>query len=239
MSTLPPLLDASQHRTLHDHAYRTLLQAIFDGRLAPGSRLVEAEVSAALGISRGPVREAMRRLESEGLVVTRSHRDTHVVTLTGDDIKDLYAVRAVLEGFAAVEGLAMLRAASLAVMEQGLDDLDRAAQAGDWDRVAVLDAEWHRHIALAGHNARLLTAWTTSNGPLRIIFAHAARAVYHPDEVRRRHAALLAILRTEEGAAVEQAIREHYLATARRFAVLVDAGAMAAPDTTNGSRRGG
>jgi len=211
-------------RTLRDHAYDALLQAIFDGRLAPGDRLVEAEVSAALGFSRGPVREAMRRLEAEGLLVTRSHRDTHVVTITGVDIRELYAVRAALEGFAAVEGLNALRTDHIGMMEDELDALDQAAQERDWDRVAVLDARWHQHIAYAARNTRLLTAWTTSNGPLRLIFARAARIVYEPGDVRRRHLALLDVLSAREGPVIEQAIRDHYLSTARRFAAIVDSG---------------
>ncbi len=215
-------LAGAPFRTLRDHAYDALLQAIFDGRLAPGDRLVEAEVSAALGSSRGPVREAMRRLEAEGLLVTRSHRDTHVVTITGTDIRELYAVRAALEGFAAVEGLTVLRTDHLALMDEELDALDQAAHERDWDRVAVLDAHWHQHMTQAAHNTRLMAAWTTSNGPLRMIFARAARVVYQPGGVRQRHAALLHVLRTQEGAVIEQAIRDHYQATAQHFAALVD-----------------
>ena len=224
MKEFPSPLEVVQFRTLRDHAYDALLHAIFDGRLAPGSRLVEAEISAALGFSRGPVREAIRRLEAEGLLVTRSHRDTHVVTITGVDIRELYAVRAALEGFAAVEGLNALRTDHLGMMDEELNDLDQAARERDWDHVAVLDARWHQHIAQAARNTRLLTAWTTSNGPLRLIFARAARIVYEPTDVRRRHLALLDVLRTQEGPVIEHAIRDHYLSTARRFAAIVDSG---------------
>src|SRR5205807_77362 len=59
-------------RTLHDQAYHALYHAILEGDLEPASRIIEAEISAALGISRGPVREAIRRLEAEGLLVTRA-----------------------------------------------------------------------------------------------------------------------------------------------------------------------
>jgi len=232
ITAFPSSLGVVQLRTLREHAYDALLHAIFDGRLAPGDRLVEAEVSAALGFSRGPVREAMRRLEAEGLLVTRSHRDTHVVTITGVDIRELYAVRAALEGFAAVQGLSVLRADHLEVMEEELDVLNQAAQERDWDRVAVLDAQWHQHITQAAHNTRLMTSWTTSNGPLRMIFARAARIVYQPADVRQRHAALLDVLRTQEGGVIEQAIRSHYHATAQHFAAIIDSDAIALDDAT-------
>lgn len=219
-TTLPASLTTLHGRTLSSRAYHALHQAIYEGQLAPGSRLIEEEVSAALGISRGPVREAIRRLESEGLLVTRSHRDTHVVNLSATDVAELYAVRAALEGFAASSGLETLRADHLDAMEDELTGLDRASRAHDWDRVAVLDLEWHRHITASARNARLSAIWTMSNGPLRVIFARVAGSIYRPEDVVERHAALLAILRTARPAAIEQAIRDHYRTTTGRFASL-------------------
>jgi len=143
-------LTALASRTLHDQVYHALYHAILEGDLEPGSRIIEAEISAALGISRGPVREAIRRLEAEGLLVTRAYRGTHIVRLSGHDVVELYSVRVALEGFAAVSGLDVLRAEHLEVMEEQLDGLDRAARAPDWDRVAVLDADWHSQY----HNGR-------------------------------------------------------------------------------------
>lgn len=218
----PSALIMLQHRTLRDQAYRALHQAISEGQLPPGRRLIEAEISAALGISRGPVREAIRQLESEGLLVTRSHRDTHVVSLSSTDVAELYAVRAALEGFAAVSGLEALRAHHLEAMQHELGALDQAAQQQDWDRVAVLDLDWHRHITAAANNSRLTALWTMSNGPLRVIFARVACSIYRPDEVLARHAALLEILRSAEPLTIEQEIRAHYRTTTSRFADLLD-----------------
>jgi DNA-binding GntR family transcriptional regulator len=210
-------------RTLRDHAYRTVRSAILDGRLPAGSRIIEAKVSEALGISRGPLREAIRQLESEGLLVTRSHRDTRVVQLTGTAIIDLYAVRAALEGYAAVSGLETLRAFHLDAMQLELEELDRAGQAQEWELVAILDAKWHAHIPAAAGNAHLLTVWTAANDPLRALFTRVAPAVYKPDQVRERHGALLETLRTSNGAEIEQAIRAHYFQSAHAFAAIIDA----------------
>jgi DNA-binding GntR family transcriptional regulator len=222
------------HRTIHDQVYQALYQAILDGRLEPGSRLIETDLSVALGVSRGPVREAIRRLESEGLLLTRAHRDTHVISLSGPDVIELYSVRAVLEGFAAVSALPILRADHLAAMERELDDLDRAAIAQDWDRVAILDAQWHAHITTAAANKRLTTLWTNSNGPLRVLFARIASTIYRPKDVIERHAALLDQLRTAEPGAIELAIREHYLSSAHRLAAHVVQGS----DQAKGSGKG-
>lgn len=214
----PTVFGVVAHRTIHEQVYQALYQAILQGRLEPGARLIETDLSLALGVSRGPVREAIRRLESEGLVLTRAHRDTHVISLTGLDVIELYSVRAVLEGFAAASALPTLRAQHLSLMEEQLGELDRAAMSEDWDRVAVLDAQWHSHITTAAGNKRLITLWTHSNGPLRVLFARTAGAIYRPEQVLERHAALLNILRTADPVTIEHAIREHYLSSARLLA---------------------
>jgi DNA-binding GntR family transcriptional regulator len=231
MASGSTVLDVVAHRTIHDQVYQALYRAILQGRLEPGTRLIETDLSVALGVSRGPVREAIRRLESEGLVLTRAHRDTHVISLTGLDVIELYSVRAVLEGFAAVSALPALRADHLSKMKLQLGDLDRAAMAQDWDQVAVLDAQWHGHITAAAGNKRLTTIWTRSNGPLRVLFARTAGAIYRPEQVLERHAALLDVLRTAEPVTIEYAIREHYLSSAHLLA------AHAVPEGGNQSAR--
>src|SRR5260370_7173885 len=155
MNTDSTVLGVVAHRTIHEQVYQAMYRAILQGQLEPGARLSEAALSVTFGVSRGPVREAIRRLESEGLLLTRAHRDTHVISLAGPDVIELYSVRAVLEGYAAVSALSTLRAEYLPVMKHELDDLDRAAMAHDWDRSAALDAQCHSHITTPPANNRL------------------------------------------------------------------------------------
>lgn len=193
-----------------------------DGRLAPGERLVEVELSLSLGISRGPLREAMRQLESEGLIVRRSHQGTHVVSPTGRDILELYGVRAALESFAATQGLETLRSEGIARMRQELPVLAATAEKRDWDRVAVLDTAWHRHIVEASHNQHLERLWRTANGPLRLLYSGLAARVYDPAHVLSRHLELLEILAAGTPEEIEVAVRAHYLGTAQHFASYID-----------------
>lgn len=222
VSERDPALRLVPRQTLHDHAYGALREAILEGRLAPGERLVEVELCLSLGISRGPLREAMRQLESEGLVVRRSHQGTHVVRPTGRDIVELYGVRAALEGFAASEALDVLRSTAVPRMRLELAALDMAAQARDWSRVARLDADWHSHIVTAAGNRHLERQWLTANGPLRILYTGLAARVYEPDQVVIRHAELLDTLAAASAEEVERAVRAHYLDTARHFARYID-----------------
>src|SRR5579871_3491091 len=92
---------APSFRPLRHDAYDALREAILLGRLMPGARIVEAEVARQMGISRGPIREAVRQLEQDGLVEYQPRRGVVVIELTRERIYDAYAVRANLEGFAA------------------------------------------------------------------------------------------------------------------------------------------
>src|ERR1700733_7844256 len=87
--------------SLSEYAYREVRQAIRDGKFPPSGRLRENEISEMLGISRTPVREALKRLESEQLVVYRAPRGFVVNSLDFEEVVDLYAVREILEGSAA------------------------------------------------------------------------------------------------------------------------------------------
>lgn len=215
---IPPV----QRRTLHDHAYGALQKAILDGHLVPGERLVEVDLSASLGISRGPLREAIRQLESEGLVVRHSHQGTHVVKPTARDIIELYGVRAALESFAAAQGLDTLRTSGIHLMRDELSGLADAAGARNWARVAVLDIAWHKHIVDASCNKHLERLWRTANGPLHVLYTSLAARVYEPQQVRERHLEVIEILAIATPEQIERCLRDHYLDTARRFAQHVD-----------------
>lgn len=218
-----PILQAVRGQSLGDQAYEALSNAVVRGDLAPGTRLVETEISTWLGISRGPLREAMRRLESEGLVVTLPRRGTYVIDPDGQDVRELYSVRAALEGFAVASALPKIRERVLDRLEDEVLAISEAAEARDWMRVAVLDSEWHEPLVEAAGNGRLVTIWRTVNGPLLALFAQSAGEVYAPSDVRARHEALLGALRDGDATSAEQAVRHHYMGTADSFAQRADA----------------
>src|SRR5438067_4229529 len=95
-------------------ATELIREAIIDGRLPPGQRLKEEELARELGISRTPVREALLVLQTEGLVDAAPNRGAVVRSHDGDDLEDLYQLRALLEGYAARRAAANITVASLA-----------------------------------------------------------------------------------------------------------------------------
>jgi DNA-binding GntR family transcriptional regulator len=145
-----------ESHSLVELAVRRLRSEILSGRTDPGERLVEEQLTRRLGISRAPLREALRLLAEQGLVEHLPRRGVRVVTLSDRDVRELYAVRDVLERYAVTAALPVPEAA-LAPLGAALDAMHRATDAGD--RLETAHAHRRLHVAvvaLAGN--RHLTA---------------------------------------------------------------------------------
>lgn len=97
---VPPIRDVSEHRTMRQMVVEKVRQAITQGRLTPGQKLVYADLAREINVSVTPVREAMKTLEALGLVTIRPYRTAYVSYLTADEIQQIYALRKLLEGLA-------------------------------------------------------------------------------------------------------------------------------------------
>lgn len=191
-------LGAARERVLTE-----LRGAIVAGALRPGDRLVERELAERFGVSRVPVREAIRALLSEGFVVADSPRRLVVRQLTRADVDELFELREALEVYAA--GLAARRATpdTLAVLDDILEQAARATQAQDADKITELNTSFHDHILAMAGNTLLTAALEPVEGRLRwltrqneewpkLLAEHRelAGAVASGDDVRARASAL-------------------------------------------------
>ena len=94
------LVDLLPRSTFREQISVKLREAIMNGSLAPGSQIVESRLASQFGVSRGPLREAIRELINEGLLVSRSYTSTFVIDLSKDDVQEIYSIRTALETFA-------------------------------------------------------------------------------------------------------------------------------------------
>lgn len=150
----PIRLDSYQ--PLREVVCETLREAICDGILEPGERLMEIQIAEELGVSRTPVREAIRKLELEGYVIMLPRRGTYVANLSIKDINEVYEIRASIDALAA--GLAAERITDdeLEQMERMLVATVEAFDKGDMDRVVEYDTKFHDVLYCASRNARLV-----------------------------------------------------------------------------------
>jgi DNA-binding GntR family transcriptional regulator len=123
------------------------------GRLVPGQRLVEADIVRETGASRGKVREALQRLEAEGLVTIEEFRGASVKRLGADEVRQLYRARMALEGLAAAEFAASANTALKQRLQAIQEELNQWESEGDHDRFARLNDSWHKLIIEGSGNA--------------------------------------------------------------------------------------
>ena len=203
------------------HTVRTRIEeAIVQGMFKGGEKLNEAELSRALGVSRGLVREALRELETSGVLVSVPYRGTFVKEWTPRSVWELYTLRANLEEFA-VE-LAVQRATDADLQELAglVQDMTRAAQAQDATELVELDLQFHHRLhEMTGH--RLLQQMLQDLGGLTRIFIIATKAFYSPfaslEEAAASHNPILEALRARDAQLARQAIHEHIRQVGERY----------------------
>jgi DNA-binding GntR family transcriptional regulator len=194
-----------------DEAYRFIESAIRAGRYRAGERLVAEEIAAELGMSRMPVREAFRRLSAEGLVRIRPNRGVVVRGLDADEMREVFEMRAALEGLAAGMATPKIDRKSIADLEHLLDRMESAnADHALW---VTCHREFHEYMTgLAGmpRLMRQLSGLHSAIEPyMRIWLEHADK----PMTSREDHGGLIAVLQSGDPKRVERAVREHVRAT--------------------------
>ena len=215
VNTFAPL---ALQRPLRERLADAIIDAILDARILPGDKIPEQELADQFGVSRVPVREAIRILEQQGMVVTRPKAGTYVTRLSQQEIGDGFRLRAALEEFALREALRRLDSTQWAALLAGLEDLlarmREAGAAQEWTRFTRLDLEWHtRHIDAAGNGA-LSQAWRTLGLPLRFMAANRGVRRQNPRErpaTVGHHEELLDELQSRDPDRIAAAVRRHCL----------------------------
>jgi DNA-binding GntR family transcriptional regulator len=147
-------------------------EGIRHGRLVPGQRLVEADIVTATGVSRGKVREALRRLESEGLVSIEEFRGASVKKLGLDEVRQIYLARMALEGLAAGECATRANVAQRTRLQEIQEEMNAGESAGNHDRFARLNQAWHHLIIDGSGNGYIAQFLTRLNVPIyRLLFS--------------------------------------------------------------------
>lgn len=187
-------------------AYRRLLEEIRNGTLAPGARLRETELAERLGISRTPVREAIRQLETDGLVMHLPRQGATIRSLDHAEVVELYEMRAVLEGTAArlaARAASDVELAELAALNAELEVISVGSPAREVNRV------FHRTLIETARNRFLIKSMSALQRTLLIL---GASTLADPERARAavaEHAAVLAALQKRDGAGAEAAMRAH------------------------------
>ncbi len=168
-----PTLSSLERSTLRERALMALRTAITTGQYRPGDHLGEVELAAGLSISRGTVREALRHLQQEGLVVAGSRGMLRVRSLTPTEVQELFQVREALEGLAVTQIIASPgKETAVASLREALDRLGEAS--GDFSAQVEADLAFHFRLCELSGNSMLMQTWRHLEGPTRVVVMSAA-----------------------------------------------------------------
>jgi DNA-binding GntR family transcriptional regulator len=199
-------------------AYRRIREAILQGQLAPGERLNELELARAWRISRTPIRDALRRLEAEGLVRAVPGKGVVVPRIGRVDADELYEMLEGLEGVAARRSAERASGPFLAHLNSLIKEYGVALRQNNLSRLVDIAAEFHTTVARMALNRRLERAIETLRAQLAPVEHKVLRQKGRATRSFRELAKLTAAIRARDGARAEAAMREH-LASLRLDAV--------------------
>lgn len=198
-------------RSLGRHVYEDLKRAIMKGDLAPGSRIVESRVAGAVGISRTPVREAIHKLEREGLLHQGPAGGLFVTGLTREDIEETFGIRAVLESYAARLATLKHRPEELVILEEKIQEYEACLGRREMDRLPVINTEFHDLLYAMSKSPRLMRMINDLRDQI-----HRFRHMILKIETMARassedHRLMLRSIQMREADRVERLVREHIL----------------------------
>jgi DNA-binding GntR family transcriptional regulator len=200
-----------QRTTTPEGVYRVLRSAILEGAVPPGGQLREAHIAADLGISRSPLREALSRLEDEGLVVKIPFRGAFVVEVSAADVAEISSVRLLVEPYAAELSWDALRGERRTSMLQTVEDLNRATK--DHDIAGSIDAHLRFHrlfYDLSGHSV-LQNLWNGWESKLRLYLSVDHRTYSDPHDIAIEHERMAESVLQGEPELFKNQVAEHFL----------------------------
>jgi DNA-binding GntR family transcriptional regulator len=201
-----------QRESRRQAVMRTIEDALLSGELRPGDRLVEATLAQRAGISRGPVREAVRQLVGEGVLVSYPSRGTFVARWTPQAVEEAYTLRATLERLAMREAAVRITPAQIAQLLAIVAEMQWSARGLDSRQLVRLDVRFHQQIYAASGHALLQRTLSRLRRQLYGLMGMDRGFASHYDDIAGDHRALVDLLRKGDVEAAGEAVAAHVLA---------------------------
>lgn len=207
-------------KTYKDQVVDHIYQLMLTDELQPGDQVKESLLSLQMGISRAPIREALKELMTIGLIEYRPQVGNFIPVLTPKQIIDSYTTRGVLEGYAVMAACDLFSAEDLDRLDRYVDEMGVAARAGQHKQVVDIGGDFHDFLAAHNDNLQLLEYTNRLSLKLHVLFYKHWGQLYQPDEIERRHRAIVASIKSKDRAQIEQVVRAHYVETGTKIAAV-------------------
>jgi DNA-binding GntR family transcriptional regulator len=203
------VLKMVDRQSLRERVLQELREGILSGQLPVGTRLLEIKISNELGVSRGTVREAYRHLQEEGLLTSESRGSVYVRTLSPREVREIYAVRA------ALEGLAARQIASQPDRDEAVKALRVALQGFEtnpdtsFSELLKVDLDFHQLLCSLSENSTLLATWQRLSGLIRSSLISAGPHLVMPLQTVGHHTEMVDAIAQGDGPAARLALETH------------------------------
>lgn len=192
-------MEINEYMPLRDIVFKTLRNAIITGELEPGERLMEIQLAEKMGVSRTPIREAMRKLELEGLIVMVPRKGAQVAEFTEKDIQDVLEIRAALEALAARLACQRMDERDFLKMQLAITEYSYAAKTKNVDEMMKQDVEFHDIICHATGNDKLIQMFTNLKEQVERYRVAYLKNTNKYSKVENEHLEILEALRNHDG----------------------------------------
>ncbi|MEP7024295.1 MAG: GntR family transcriptional regulator [Actinomycetota bacterium] len=202
-----------EHVSLPEAVGRELRHRILNNELPAETRLVEANLAAEFGVSRGTIRDAMRSLQAEGLIAIVPRRYSVVTRMSPEDAEDVCYARYVLEDASVGNGLWQQREEVVTGLRAALEEMAQAAAVNDMDAIVELDTRFHQLLIDTSGRRRLKDLWSMLNSQMGALMrSEIERQGIDLAEAVKRHRVLADVVATGDAAQLRAALRDHYVA---------------------------
>jgi len=208
-----PVLNMARSPSLAEQAADAIVTGVSAGALKPGQRLVETELAGLLNMSRVPLREALKILETQGIVESIPHRGTRIATFDEVRITQICEARVALERLALRDAAAVYAANPMLLerLDQIIAIMERAADRLEWLDISKADLSFHREICRASGNNIVQTLWEALARHVFIIFGHEIRDERDAEAMGPQHRRLRKLLATGDRTALQVEIEHHIM----------------------------
>jgi DNA-binding GntR family transcriptional regulator len=198
-------------RTLSDDVEKIIRKMILNGELKPGERINQAQLAEKFNISRGPIREALRLLQNEGLIKHTTNKGTFVTTLSKQDAFEIYTLRGLLEGEASQLALPYLTESDFTKLEGLLENFYEAVVEQNLERQAQCDILFHQTIVVTSKHNRLINMHKQLDTQVGAMYLTVANKVpFRINQIVDNHQVLIEALRTKDKNKVRETFSGHY-----------------------------
>ncbi len=207
-----------QKSTYKDQVVEHIYDLVLDGKYRAGDQLKESHLAAELGISRAPVREALKELIANGVVEYKPQVGSFISQLSSKQIVDAYITRGVLEGYAISSTCELFNEDDYEELEDLVAKMRKAGERGNRKRVVEVGGFFHDFLVSKNKNIQLSEYAGRLSLKLHVLFYKHWGSLYDPDEIADRHQEIVASLIAKNLTDIEQTVRTHYMETGTKIA---------------------